>query len=214
MCYNKDVSLATYIIGSVASLYLLITGDKYDKHIGLFALFYIQIQLFEYLIWIDQECKTTNSIATKLARINVCLQPLFILLGAILFKTTTLPMNLLYTVSLIIIVGTFISCKGYINNTLCTKPGKSGHLDWNNISVNPLIRLIGNFFYYTAFFLWVFMTSPKRYVIILATIFSFLWSIKEYDNFGYMPIKHESKWCFIAAGLPVALIMYKLVTKQ
>ncbi len=39
MCFSAEASLTAYILGSIASLYLLFKGDKYDKydkHIGLF----------------------------------------------------------------------------------------------------------------------------------------------------------------------------------
>lgn len=36
MCYNKETSITTYIIGSIASLYLIIKKDNQYKIIGAF----------------------------------------------------------------------------------------------------------------------------------------------------------------------------------
>ena len=77
MCFSAEASLTAYILGSIASLYLLIKGDKYDKHIGLFSLTFIQIQLAEFLMWIDQDCnKNINHYATIFAEYILILQPL------------------------------------------------------------------------------------------------------------------------------------------
>ena len=37
MCHNKEVSLATYVLGCILSIVLFLNGDKYDKNIAIFA---------------------------------------------------------------------------------------------------------------------------------------------------------------------------------
>ena len=44
MCFSAEASIIAYILGTIASLYLLTGKDKYDKHIGLFSIVFIQIQ--------------------------------------------------------------------------------------------------------------------------------------------------------------------------
>ena len=95
MCFSAEASITSYIIGTIFSIYLLIKGDKYDKHIGLFSLVFIQMQLIEFFMWIDQSCQNTNYYASILVNLILTLQPLSIIVGAILFKTTTIPTILL-----------------------------------------------------------------------------------------------------------------------
>ena len=47
MCYNKDISLEVYLTTCALSLILYLTGDKYDKHIALFSIVFIHMQLRE-----------------------------------------------------------------------------------------------------------------------------------------------------------------------
>ena len=95
MCFSAKASLSAYILGTIGSLYLLINGDKYDKHIGLFSLTFVQMQLAEFFMWIDKDCnKNINHYATIFARYILFLQPLSIILGALLFKTTNISNNL------------------------------------------------------------------------------------------------------------------------
>ena len=98
MCFSAEASLISYVLGMIGSLYLLINGDKYDKHIGLFSLTFIQIQLAEFLMWIDEDCnKNINHYATIFAEYILFFQPLSIIFGALLFKTTNIPNKLLIT---------------------------------------------------------------------------------------------------------------------
>ena len=83
--FSAESSLSAYILGVIASLYLLIKGDKYDKHIGLFSLTFIQMQIAEFLIWIDLDCnKNLNHYASILTEYILILQPLSIILGNII----------------------------------------------------------------------------------------------------------------------------------
>ena len=60
MCYNKDVSIYTYIIGLVSS-YLLLTNEKKSlKIIGCFFIVVIQMQLVEYFLWNNIKCNSKN----------------------------------------------------------------------------------------------------------------------------------------------------------
>ena len=86
MCFSAEASIISYIIGTIFSLYLLTNGDKYDKHIGLFCLLFVQMQLLEFFMWIDQSCQNTNYYASLLVNLILVLQPLSIIIGAILFK--------------------------------------------------------------------------------------------------------------------------------
>ena len=50
MCYNKEVSLTTYITGLLLSCVLYVYGNNLDKHIALVCAVFIQIQLAEYFM--------------------------------------------------------------------------------------------------------------------------------------------------------------------
>ena len=93
MCYNSSSSITNYVYVTLLSIIMYLYGDKYDKHISLFAFIVVQMQLAEYFMWKDQKCGITNKIATIAARVILFLQPLGILLGSYLFNTMTYPQS-------------------------------------------------------------------------------------------------------------------------
>ena len=76
MCYNKDISIYTYLIGLVSS-YLLIVNDKISlKILGCFFMIVIQMQLIDYFLWTNNTCNSKNiQISTIGAFINF-IQPI------------------------------------------------------------------------------------------------------------------------------------------
>ena len=84
MCYNKDISIYTYIIGLIAS-YFLLRNDKKDLQIlGCFFIVIIQMQLVEYFLWTNNTCNSKNITITNIGAFLNLIQP-FILYLAILY---------------------------------------------------------------------------------------------------------------------------------
>jgi hypothetical protein len=212
MCWSAEASITSYILGSIASLYLFIIGDNYDKHIALFSLTFIQIQLAEFFMWIDQDCnKNLNHYATIFAEYILILQPLSIILGAILFKTTNIPNNLLYLFLLIFIIcliyySIFVA---YNKKNLCSKSINNGYLEWNFIKEYNLIKYIIYFIFMS--FLWPFMNSIKGFFILIFGIISLLFGLNNNNQFIFA--QWESKWCFISVLLPFLILIAKFIFK-
>ena len=212
MCFSAEASLTAYIIGSIASLYLLINGDNYDKHIALFTLTFIQIQLAEFLMWIDQDCnKNINHYATIFAKYILILQPFSIILGALLFKTTNISNNLLYLFLLIFIICliNFTITVAYNKKKLCSKSINNGYLEWDVIKEYDLFNYILYFIF--MFLIWPFVKNKKGLIVFVFTISSLLFGLN--NNFKFNFPQWESKWCFFSVLLPFLIIIYnKLIT--
>jgi len=209
MCFSAESSLTAYILGSIASLYLLINGDKYDKHIGLFSLTFVQMQLAEFFMWIDQYCnKNINHYATIFVKYILILQPLSIILGAILFKTTNLPNYLLYLFLLIFIIYLIDYSIRIANNKrkLCSKSiNRFGHLEWDFIKYK-YSKLFFTIYLIFMFLIWPFVKNIKG---IFVFIFGIVSLILNKFNFA----QWESRWCFIAVLLPFLIIIYNNINK-
>ena len=96
MCFSKESSIISYLIGLVPSYLLLKSDNKYNKHIGLFCLSFILMQFAEFLMWSDIKCQNNlNQYGSILEHLILCLQLLSILIGAYYFKTTTIDQKLL-----------------------------------------------------------------------------------------------------------------------
>ena len=64
MCYNATSSIANNINVTLFSAVVYLYGNKYDKHFALFLFVVIQMQLAEFFMHTDQQCKQINKIGT------------------------------------------------------------------------------------------------------------------------------------------------------
>ena len=212
MCFSAEASLTAYILGSIASLYLLIKGDKYDKHIGLFSLTFIQMQLAEFLMWIDQDCnKNINHYATIFAEYILILQPLSIIVGAILFKTTNISNNLLYLFLLIFIISliNYSIRVAYNKIKLCSKSINNGYLEWDVIKEYSLFNYIIYFSF--MFLIWPFVKNKKGLIVLIFSMLSLLFGLN--NNYKFNFAEWESKWCFFGVLMPFLIIIYNNINK-
>ena len=224
MCYNKETSLYAYIIGIVSSLVLFFYGDKYDKHIAFFVFIFIQIQLAEFFMWKDQECKKINHSATIFSHIILLLQPISVILGGLIFQTFSLPNFIVYIALFITLIPLIKAIITNIKNkrTLCSREvNKTGHLEWDLTS--------GDFdkwpssnkaMYYTFLILfmfipWLFLKNRIKGVLSFAIIFlSFLFSKIDTKDINLKFEQWESKWCFIAVIYPIIFLILKILPKK
>ncbi len=88
MCWNKEVSLFSFVIICVVSYALYKRDLKNDKFLTFFIMSYGSMQLFEFLIWlgIDTNKIYLNKIGSILASILLYLHPLAIIIGMSLDK--------------------------------------------------------------------------------------------------------------------------------
>jgi|TARA_B110001450_G_scaffold256735_1_gene288405 hypothetical protein len=211
MCFSAESSITAYILGSIASLYLLIKGDKYDKHIGLFSLTFVQVQLAEFLMWIDQDCnKGINHYATIFMHYILFLQPMSVIIGAILFKTTNISKELLYFLVLsIICIIINSSIVIYKKKELCSKSINNGHLEWSGI---PKYNLFYNVCYLILMSLiWPFLKNKKGLFVFIFGIITLLFGLN--NNYRFDFDQWESKWCFYSVLLPCLIIIYNKIKK-
>ena len=209
MCFSAEASIIAYILGTIASLYLLTGKDKYDKHIGLFSIVFIQIQLAEFLMWNDQDCNMINHYATIYAQYILVIQQFVITLGAILFKTTIIPMKLLYILLAINIYSLVTSLYYIINNKriLCSKSINNGLLEWDIINKYKNRHYLLYFSY--IFLIWPFFKNKKGCITFTFLFVTLLFGIN--DNNEFIFAQWESKWCYIGVLLPILIICYNKI---
>ncbi len=116
MCYDKETSIKTYVIGVILSLCLFYNGDKYDKHIAIFSFVFIQIQLIEFFMWMDQDCGKINHYATIFAHIITMLHPVSILLGGMIYNNYNMSKNILNILIILSIIPLIFSIIKYIRS--------------------------------------------------------------------------------------------------
>ena len=65
MCFNSDVSLATFAFGSLTSIYIFYNSKNVSNKAASIFLFFVSLmQLIEFVLWENQLCNTANKYAS------------------------------------------------------------------------------------------------------------------------------------------------------
>ena len=214
MCFSKESSIISYLAGLIPSYLLLISDNKYNKHIGLFCLVFIQMQFAEFLMWSDINCKNKlNQYGSKFAHIILSFQPLSILIGAYYFKTTILDQKLLLALTLIYTILFLIAIYHQFFKKkvkLCSKTNKRGQLIWDfNINREGIVWKVSFIIYLilVLFFFFFLKDKIKGYLMSFLSLGSFLLAIISTKSITPKKIfaEWESKWCFLAVIIPTVI---------
>lgn len=196
MCFDKDVSLNTFIIGMFALLMVKlnentpysIKGYKDEVYIYLFLISVISMQLIEYMLWSNLDNKNLNKIMSLLALLLIILQPLFALLAG----SASTKILMLYLLSIILI----IIYKIVYNPVVFYTDVNDTHLRWNWLNFNGYenIIIIGWLF---ALFYGLYLRDMKVHNKINLYNHGFIMLILIFSI--YMYFKNNtwgSLWCF------------------
>ena len=88
MCWNKNVSLITFIIAILGCVYLYKRNRPNDRWIAVFGVTIAMIQLAEFFMWGDPSCGAINKYASMFAMLILGLEPLMNMIGGIYFSDT------------------------------------------------------------------------------------------------------------------------------
>lgn len=208
MCFSSESSLFTFITGIISSLLLIYYGNKkYNKEnisFGLFFIFVIFMQLFDYLFWNDLDNKKKiNEKITLIAPIFNWTQPLFLfVVKSFLYKTFNLSifsiLNFIYLLNICINYYNFIT-----NEKKFITKVKENHLSWRwkkylNAIFYSIISIF-NVFYLTNFKYSLFIFILGTLSLILSNYF-----------FNY----HAGEiWCFFVVVIPLIMIPISYLIK-
>lgn len=208
MCYSTTISLLTFAIMIISTIYLFYRNYPNDRWFSIIFISAGIMQLIEYFMWRNQSCGMTNHIATILAFIVLLIQPIAVLIGAYYFGDLIFDRKKLAPIIWIygIIIGLFviIGINYGIKNRLCSLPNRK-HLDWN------ISKLFGGktgiyvfFILYYAMFLLLLLSRPWYLgfiiaIMLLGTLFFSIFFIKN--------ASWKSIWCWIVNFIPIVYII-------
>lgn len=89
MCWNKQVSLITFIVAICGVYYLWKRNGPNDRWMAIFAGTISAIQLAEYFMWSDPTCGNMNAYASMFALLVLAAEPLMNMLGGLYFEKTS-----------------------------------------------------------------------------------------------------------------------------
>lgn len=209
MCYNQTISLLTFAVMAISTIYIIYRNYPNDRWVAIVFISAGLMQLLEYFMWKDQSCGITNHVATILAFIVLLIQPIAVLIGAYYFGDLIFDRKKLAPIIWIygIIIGIFaINWINFTNkNRLCSHPN-GRHLDWD---FKPMMKIF-SFMYYLIFLLF-FMSRPW-YLGAIVGIFligSLLFSVFYIKNPSW-----KSWWCFVVNFIPIIYIIISFVIPQ
>ena len=212
MCWNKEVSLSTFVLISVICYGLWKRNLSNDRMMAIFIMGYGSMQLAETIIWIGLENNNSgiNKFGTILACLILYIQPLAFMMGIkydkmykdILNDSVFKILTILTIISFIIGIIILIYTNDYISYTI----KESQHIIWKvpySLAIHYLVALLISI---VALIYYVFPKN-KIYAIFLFLYFGItvLYSIYISPK-GFKYKLHRSYWCWLVAIL--AFLIY------
>ena len=200
MCFNKEVSIITYIIGMVGCIILFMNKkDNFIPH-AIFFIWVIHMQLIEFFLWINQKCSNINKNISTVGIVINNLEPIILWLSIMAFSNKILPYWIHIVMGIFIIATIYITTIS-IKERNCTikTPESAPHLQWkwNEGKYKSYYYM---FFLVVCILLSIFGLSYGYHMGILFFI-SFVASYFIYGNTHSV----GAMWCFIAAFVPLFL---------
>ena len=189
MCFSKEVSLGTFIIGAIGATLLYSLNTKIDKILGIFFFYVILMQFVEYILWNNLTCNIINKITSIIAIILNETQP--IIMALLLLYNYNLP-NKTYIILFTILYFIMMVLYDLQTKTLCTLKNEFNHLEWGWHFLNMYVFV---YIIYLLYLSYIILSIPFNWNIKLLLFISI------YIYLGTGAI--GSIWCVFAAFFPI-----------
>jgi hypothetical protein len=207
MCYNKDISIYTYIIGLVSS-YLLLRNDKKNlKILGCFFMIVIQMQLVEFFLWSNTKCNITNRTISNIGAFINFIQPIMLYLAIHYYnKDITKENNKIMNITIIIYIVALLLYSINLFPIGCSIVTElsSPYLQWGWFYKKYPYFITIMFPLALVILMYFGLDKPYNLYISLIIMLSFILSYiiyKKQRSFG-------SLWCWFAVFIPITVLVY------
>lgn len=210
MCYSKKLSLSSFIFGIFSSLMLIQFGNKesYKTNvaIGLFFIFLSIMQLIEYFIWNDIECKNgLNKLGSYLGPLFNHLQPVVLLIIASIYLKSFNIISINIIIFLNILYITYVLYQYYVYicdvKNICIGVNNKNHLDWK-------WKYNFKYLFYFAISLINIINFYKNNNLIITILVSYLLLFISYFKFH---TNIGELWCLMISGVPLVNLFIQKV---
>lgn len=204
MCINREVSIGTFVLGTVFNIITcLIVKDRSFIAVSIVWEFVLLMQVFEAMMWSDQNCGELNKKATTAAFTANVLQPVVVFLSLLLvskgetrYKTVAAVLLLLYLINLMNTVKDMEKIDCVRSNGVCKHLGYKWWDKMNSMTFPLyLLCIVGSI---------LLLLRPSKYAYlttgyILLTLLVAMISAKG---------GAASMWCWLAAFAPLFNYMF------
>ena len=191
MCFSKEVSLVTFILGLFTSYLCYSVNTPEYKIIGLFFAFVILMQGIDYLLWEHQQCDDLNKNISTTGMLLNHLQPIILfILKNVYLKTSKVEVFVLIVYLMFIIPYSL----QFIKDKKCTEKSKNNHLlwKWNGLDYAEIVYII---FLITLVILGLKINKSFSLIMFLSYFISYF--IYNNENVA------GNMWCFFAVFIPL-----------
>lgn len=215
MCVSAEFSINTFIFIIIGIILLYFRNYKYDHFLIPYLIFVATIQLGEYFIWSDIDCKNNLNILGNLIIITSLYFQCFALIYGIYSLDPKLKYNisninyLFYGIIIILIINyiNYIYNLSYKNTALCITKYKN-HLSWL-ITFNE-----NDFIFNTLYFLLPLMLLIIKNFFISFTLISFFYFILLLSYYKFSAGKEWlSIWCLLGGFIPYIILIIGYIDK-
>jgi hypothetical protein len=192
MCWNKDVSLNTFLF-SIFTLLLIIYNNTYTKYkiheinnifAYIFLLSFILMQLIEYFLWQNLNDKFYNKLLSFFAASLIFIQPIA---SSLIIKNIS-ERNLI--LSIYLFFGIPFALIKILNTKFSSSVSQKGHLVWDWIDRNNNLYIFYLFYF---FFLFYPLIREKLFFSFFIAFIMLIISIYSY----YKDRTADSMWCWL-----------------
>ena len=185
MCWSFQASIITWIIGLATGIFLLCRRMKNDIIMALLILTYSGMQLWEALMWRDQECTGLNKFATQGAYYTLWAHVLALGVGMLIEYKVKAPIIIGFV---LMIASVILSPKEWE----CSLKSENGHLKWG---FDPTFYLV---VFAIAMCLCMYYIKPLTVASLICGLFIGSFLISYALNAKYQTT--GSFWCWVSAA--------------
>jgi len=208
MCWNKDVSLNTFMFSMVTLLFIYY-NNKYTKYkikefttIWVYLLFvsFISMQIVEYFLWNYMGNNKLNKLFTYLAIFVILLQP-FCSIMLLKDDNTKKNMMLCYFLFILVLVYFYIVTKKNIKTSIAD----NGHLkwDWLPLSSEIIFCIVWSLWFFFLFYP-LYKTNIKSMLICFSILCVSIYTYLKHHTY-------HSMWCWMTNFIMFIFLIQILV---
>ena len=206
MCFNKETSFVSFLLGTSVGIKLLISHNK--PFLGVSILTIAFMQLVEFFLWLFLNNKNVNLLFTFLAWLVLLLQYILMMYFANEENTQSKPLSDTFYVFLGLLC-LFHLYYGIVNRNPTIKNNKTCRLQWgffNNTSnwYSLLVLLV---------YMYSFMIT-KNYDLLLLYGISIVLSLLFCWYKGDTQFSFTSLWCFLVNLMSVWIILFRFPNEE
>jgi hypothetical protein len=203
MCWNKETSIASFIVGTLINIAVMLYFNNTLFYVfGIIWQWVLMMQLSEYLIWTEQNGGSINNFGTKSALIFNLTQPIIFFL--VLMCVAKVPVHFKILASIIIL---FYICYMFIQLNKASEYKKTNPLDncsnlnlkwWKDMDYSGIIYCI------TLIAITLLLLRPFSIAVFSLVLIFILFGISQF----IYSCGTASVWCWLVVPFPIFLGLY------